>query len=329
VDAPANQGRGLRPLGLGEILDRAVTLCVRNLPLFALIYLVFALPLSVVQYFAAHDQAKSFGALGEILKAQAAGKPYDPSAISKALGNGTGLNPWTGALLAFLFIFSPLPTAALIAAASALYLGTTIDFRSAYRVAFARWLPLLGINVLYLASGLLLYLAVFIVALFLVLGLYFITAQFRAVGIVLDVIVGLAATLAAIGFALVVTLSLQVSYFTCVVEHAPFITAFARGVRRVFVGVGLRRSLLVGAAYFAIVIGISFVTFAGQSIFLGLLGGVVGEISGTAYAALVGIATAAFTTAFIAIFYYDLRVREEGFDLQLATAAPGETLATQ
>jgi hypothetical protein len=72
------------------------------------------------------------------------------------------------------------------------------------------------------------------------------------------------------------------------------------------------------------------VTLAGQSIFLGLLGGIAGEIGGTAYAALVGIATAAFTTAFIAIFYYDLRVREEGFDLQqLAAAEAGETLATQ
>jgi hypothetical protein len=39
------------------------------------------------------------------------------------------------------------------------------------------------------------------------------------------------------------------------------------------------------------------------------------------YATIIEVATAAFTTAFITIFYYDLRVREEALDLQIAAQA--------
>jgi len=74
----------LRPLGLGEMLDRAVTLCVRHFALFSLIFVVYAIPLAVLQYFGTADQAKMFGPLTDILRAQAAGKSIDPNALAKA-----------------------------------------------------------------------------------------------------------------------------------------------------------------------------------------------------------------------------------------------------
>ena len=40
----------LRPLGFGEIFDRAVTLYIRNLVPFATIVIVFVLPISIMQY---------------------------------------------------------------------------------------------------------------------------------------------------------------------------------------------------------------------------------------------------------------------------------------
>jgi hypothetical protein len=48
------------------------------------------------------------------------------------------------------------------------------------------------------------------------------------------------------------------------------------------------------------------------------------------FSTLLSLATAAFVTAFVGIFYFDLRVRGEGFDLQLAagTMEPATVTST-
>jgi hypothetical protein len=112
-----------------------------------------------------------------------------------------------------------------------------------------------------------------------------------------------------------------------VVERANFTSAFATSLKRTFTGIGLKRSLLIGLIFLAISLIISLVTALGEGVIVAL---VHSTVLATIYQTLVRIATAAFTTAFIGIFYLDLRVREEGLDLQLqaqqlgsAVVAPG------
>jgi hypothetical protein len=135
---------------------------------------------------------------------------------------------------------------------------------------------------------------------------------------VIGIVVGAIATILVLAVCLVVALAWQVSYFACVLEQQNFAVAFVSGIQRVFKGVGLQRALLVGLAYVAILIGITLVSGLGETLLIGL---VHSAVAGTVYTTIVRVATAAFTTAFIAIFYYDLRVREEGLDLQLAAQA--------
>jgi hypothetical protein len=144
------------------------------------------------------------------------------------------------------------------------------------------------------------------------------TVAVHALGVAISVALGLVVLVLSLGFAILATLALQLSYFACVVERANAYAAFLSGLRRIARGVGLKRALLVGLAYFAALIGIAAVSGAGQLVCVGLLRSTVaGEIFVTA----VSVATAAFTTAFMTIFYFDLRVREEGLDLQLAAEA--------
>ena len=309
----------LRPLGLGELLDRAVTLCVANFVPLSLLFLVYAIPLGIVQYFATKDVTSVLQAITEALQSQAAGgKSGDPQAIQHALAAAPSLNGWYPALIALMFFGGPLPTAALIEATSALYLGRASTFGDAYRAALGRWLPLIGINLLYLIAGVILYIGVVLALVVLIFGLAFVTAAVHWLGILIAVLIGTVALFAGIGFFIVVTLALQVSYFTCVVEGGGPVTSFGRGIRRVFVGVGLKRSLLVGIAFFAVALAIGIVSAFGEG---ALFAAVHNSAVGVAYSTIVRIATAAFTTAFLAIFYFDLRVREEGLDLQLAASA--------
>ncbi len=317
----------LRPLALGEILDRAVTLCVKYFVPLTTIYVVYLIPLAIVSYFATKDLQQLLQTIGGMLQGSAAsGRPADSHAIARALAAAGPLNGWGLLSILMAGFIAPLPTAALIEATSATYLGRAPSFAQAYRVGLTRWLPLIGINVLYVLAGALLYVALGLAVAFVFFGLAFLTVAMHGVGVALDIAIGLAVALSMFAFIIVVVLAVQVSYFTCVVEGAGVVSAFSRGVSRVFVGVGLRRSLLVAIAFVAIGIGIAMVSLIGESVLVGLLHN---AFAGTVFSAAVRIATAAFTTAFIAIFYFDLRVREEGLDLTLAAdRLPTDSLAT-
>jgi len=306
----------LRPLGLGEVLDRAVTLCVKYFVPFATIYLVYAVPLAVITFFATKDFQTMLQSVTDVMQhAGTTGRPASQTAIMQAFTRGGGFNAWTGVLVVMTLLIGPLPTGALIDATASTYLGRLPTFGQSYRVGLARWVPLIGVNVLYFVAGMLLYLAIVIVAGLIFVALAFLTATAHTLGIAVDVAIGIVAAIFGIALAIVVTLALQVSYFTCVVERSNPIVAFTRGIARVFMGVGLKRSLLIGVAFIAISVAIGIISFAGQAILAGLFRS---GIAGSIYETLVRIATAAFTTAFIGIFYFDLRVREEGLDLTLA-----------
>jgi hypothetical protein len=312
---PTGPGSTLRPLGVGEVLDRAVNLCVKHFVPLTLIFLVYAIPLAVIQYFASKDSTTMLQALVTTLES---GKSADPAAISKQLNAAPGPNVWIFVLLLIRFFIAPLPAAALIVAAAAFYLGRPTSFGDAYRAALPRWPQLVGLNFLYGFAAGFLYLAVAIATFVIVLGVVFLYAASHVTGIVIGIVVGAIATILVLAVCLVVALAWQVSYFACVLEQQNFAVAFVSGIQRVFKGVGLQRALLVGLAYVAILIGITLVSGLGETLLIGL---VHSAVAGTVYTTIVRVATAAFTTAFIAIFYYDLRVREEGLDLQLAAQA--------
>ena len=80
---PAGAAWPLRPLGLGEMLDRAITLTIRNFPLFALIAILYALPQGVLAYYGSEDQAQLFGGFTDALREAAAGKHVDMDAVAQ------------------------------------------------------------------------------------------------------------------------------------------------------------------------------------------------------------------------------------------------------
>jgi hypothetical protein len=321
VNAPG-PGSTLRPLGVGEILDRAVNLCVKHIVPLTIIFLVYAIPLAIVQYLATKDVASQDVAnLLSMLSKSPAGNNAAPPDIGKEL------NGWTAATVLMSLFVGPLPQAALVVAAASFYLGRQTSFADAYRAALPRWLHLLGLNFMYGLAGGFLYFVVIIVMALLGLGIGFLYAVSHVAGIAVGIIIGAVFIVLCLGFFMVAILAYEMSFLACVLERQNLAVAFASGIRRVFAGVGLQRSLLTGSAFVAIFIAIAIVSGVGQTLLIALLRS---SLAGVAYTTLVGIATAAFTTTFIAIFYFDLRVREEGLDLQIAAQAaqPGTQLSS-
>lgn len=320
---PSGPGSSLRPLGLGEVLDRAVNLCVKYFVPLTVIFVVYAIPLAVVQFFATQDFNH---VLQSLVDAMRSGRQGDQStALARELDSMSGVNAWAPLLILMSYFVYPLPAAALIATAAGFYLGKPVTFGEAYQAALSRWLNLIGVNVMYSFAAGFLYLAFVFLIVLLAFGIGFLYSVLPAVGIAIGVILGVLFLVLTIGFVIVATLAFEMSYFGCVLEKQNLAVAFVRGISRVFVGIGLRRSLLVGCAFAAIILGIGIVTAVGEAVIIGFF---KDPVLGTVYTTVVRIATSAFTTAFITIFYFDLRVREEGLDLQLAAQASGSLPST-
>jgi hypothetical protein len=281
-----------------------------------MIWLLFAVPLALFQYFGTEDQTKIYGALADVL--QNASKNSDSDKLLKALQGKPIFNVWTVLTFVWVFLVAPLPRAALMMATSALYLGRKIDVGSAYRTALRRWPNLIGLAILWAICAGTLATFLFFVLFVVIFGLVLVTAALHNVGVVIDIIVGIVATVALIAVALVGVVTYEMGAYACVVEDLGFVPAFVSGIQRVFSQAGFRRALVFGLAYIAITIGISFVAAIGQGVLLGLIRN---QILGMAFTVVVGILTAGFVTGFFSIFYFDLRVRKEGLDLQLAAAA--------
>lgn len=301
----------LRPLGIGEVLDRAVTLCVRLFVPLALVYAAYAIPFGILSLYANGEYLHALATIGDVLQTNRAHRT--PADIGSVLAH-THFGPQYPLLvLASLAIF-PLVQGALIEMLSAGYLGRATSFAQAYRTGLARWLPLVGINLIFLVIGVAVYVVVVIVFALVAFAVVAIARPSPALGIGVGGIVGTAIVFAALAFATLAVLTLYMAYFTCVIEREPAVASFTRAVRRTR-SIRLRRALLFGFAFVAIVFGITIVSFAGTALLAGVLHS---DVANAAYSIVLSVVSAIFSTAVLCVFYFDVRVREEGLDLQMA-----------
>jgi hypothetical protein len=300
----------LRPLSLGELLDRAVTLCVRHALTFALIFLVFIVPFTIVQAFALPDQTAALNQLVEMVRS---GGKVVPQAGARTPLATTFL--WFGAF----WLFSTLSYAALIVATSRAYLEGNASFAPAYRLALRFWPRLIALTLLYFLTFAVVLIAASIVGVAIMAVTMLLSRLLLPLGIVFGVIVGGAFTLGVIALSLVATIAGYLMCYTLMLEGASISGALVRGMQRAFGRGNFLRSLAAGLALSAVSFGFTIlvmaVTFALLALFHSAL---VGQLLG----AFVQAPMIVFFFAFLTLFYYDLRVRNEGFDLHIDAAEP-------
>jgi hypothetical protein len=293
------------------MLDRAVTISVRFFVLFALIYIVFAIPLTLFQYFGTADFAKIFGSFADALAK--AGK--DQSALAKALAIPPVFNAFTVLYFVMAAIVGPLPSAALMWSAAEIYgRGNVPTFAEAYREALRCWLPLIGVTLLWVASALLAYVALVFFVVLVGLAILLLYAVLKVAGVVAAVVGGIATVAAIVVVVSVCLLAAYMAYMAVVVERVGFITAFASGISRVFAR-SLRRSVLVAITLSAVLFAVSMM---GGLIQVLLYGVIRSNALGTAFSAVLNLVAVVFTSVYVAVYYYDIRMRAEGLDLERA-----------
>ncbi|MBV9102324.1 MAG: hypothetical protein JO060_01975 [Candidatus Eremiobacteraeota bacterium] len=309
----------LRPLSIGELLDRAVTLSVRYFPPLALIWVFYIVPLSVLGYLATAESTNIvFVALGQVMR----GSSADPR-VMQQLAAG----PHLGAAFTWYIVVAllgyPLANAALLRSTSEAYLdGHAATLKQAYRDGVRQWLSLIGISLIWLAVGLLLYLAFVLIAVLFAVPLTLLIATAKPIGTTLAIVLGLVAVFAILIAGTLGILAFQIACITQVVEKVGFIRAFTMGLSRV-AGRQRLRSFAYGLSLFAVYVGVWLVSALGQGLVIGLLRS---PVVSSILAAVIGVGFSVVAAALEVNYYYDVRIRNEGFDLERAAAS--EAIAT-
>ncbi len=298
---PATEPAWMRPLSLGELFDRAVTLYVRNFVLFTLIALVLIVPVAILQYFSGlHDSE----ALAQMLATI-----QHPGTIPPAQnGSDTAL---TFGFIATAFVLNAVVLVVISAALGALYRGERPEWSACY----ARALRRAGA----IAAALLCECAVFALVIF--AGAFAIVATFFFAALLVResaplglIAFAAAAVVVLLWFAamLLVYVAFAFAYNAIGMEEASAGSAIARGFSRIFNRSELLRALVMCLALIAIYAGLSVVSMAMASVLetlkLHLLYVVV--------SALVSLVATSFLGILFAVYYFDVRIRREGLDMQ-------------
>lgn len=313
----------LRPLGVGEILDGAVSYMRRDpktvLGISALVATAIAL-LQVVLY-------ASFGNFFDLLVS-------DPSFTNSDVAPDTGLlargiAQVGAATLVFgvvSFLLSVLATGMLTAAMGRAVLGRSVSPAYVWGRARARFWPLLGLTLLVgLIVG-----AVMVAGLGLAIGLGVLVGQ-QSTG--LGVLLGLGLALAGGVITAWLTVQLLLAPVALMLEDVGVTTALRRSYRLVTGAWWRTFGIYILATIIASVVGqVLAVPFALLSGVIGAAGGGSSALGGNPFGLLPSLVTALgtlvsqtvtvpFTAGIVALLYVDRRIRREALDIELARAA--------
>jgi hypothetical protein len=293
----------LRPLGFGEIFDRAVTLYVRNFVPFSLIVLIVMIPNAISQYLMQSQQVANLSA---IFRGASGAKPADPLAVYSSGAFGFAM--------LFLFVFFvvlPFGLNAVALGVARLYTGSTVDVGACYGRAFKRFLPIVGTLFMegLILGGTYVGLAlVMVIGVAITVGIGTLGKPLLIVGVVLSVAIGLAM----LAFLIVMAIALSFAMFAVVIEDRPVFDAIGDGFRRVFSRTEFGRALLFALATFLISMANVILVYA----FMALAVWLHQPWILTLESVIVATAVYAFNTVLFAVYYYDVRIRREGLDLE-------------
>ncbi len=298
----------LRPLGFGEIFDRAVTLYVRNFVPFAAIVLVFVVPLSFLQYFIDRGSQPQLEAIIRVL--QHPGRP--PAQPVPTIFDSPSATALLVATAFLSYALWPFVMNAVAVGVARLYRDRPVEFGACYQAVFRRWLQiagLIGIEFLVLLGW---YAATFVIAFAVVFVIVTLAAGLHGLFLAFGLIGMLFVLFAMLPLLAPLALALAFAMYSAVIEERAVVASLLLGFSRVFNRSEFWRALLFAIAVFAIILGASAM-FGGLALFAGIAHLPALQ---TIIQALPSAVITPFAVVLLAVYYFDVRIRREAFDLQ-------------
>jgi hypothetical protein len=295
----------LRPLTIGELLDRAIAVFVRHAGLFLLALALIAIPPAVIEVILApHGLFAPFAALQQILA-----HPNDPvlvQAIVKRSQAEQAPTLFASFLISLAYVWEL--TAASVIAVD-VFTGTAPSLRRALMIGLSRYLPALVVSLGYIVIAFALIIALFIAMIPLFLLIALIVALSKVLAIIVGSVLALAVVAAFIFFGSIASLSFLIAIVTVSTEDPNPIRAIGSSLRRTFARALLVRSFLVGIALY-------LVRFGGSLLGVGI-GAVLVALTRVESLSIVPVTVMSVlitgvAITFVARYTLDLRMRREG-----------------
>lgn len=307
-------------MGFGEIFDRAVTLYIRNIVPFVAIVLVLVLPTAILEYVMDLNSGSQLADMLRVFQHPGQAGSVNPWAFYNSPG---GLAPLV-ATVVLTYAIWPFALNAVAVGVARLYRGRPVEFRACYERVLRRWTAIVGLLGVELLVFVMWYLATLAVGVLLIVS---VSVVFAAAAKALAIVFGLIVVLIIFGvmlpLLLVLVLAMNFAMYSCVIEGTGVAASLALGFARIFNRGEFWRALLVAIATTAMIFTASML-FSALGMFLAL-------VHLPALQAIVQSLPQALVTPFtvvvLAVYYFDVRIRREAFDLeagleQLTAAQP-------
>jgi hypothetical protein len=321
----AQAALNLRPLSLGEVLDRAFHIYFKNIAAFSAIVAVVFVPSLLISYFESRGLLDFYLNMAQQVIQNPNTTP-DMSRLNSMMPSDT----WVLIQYALLFLGFPFAYGAVVAAVSKAYLGLPISFKESYQYALRRWLSILILIFVWVVAIIVSTFALIIVlAIFFAITIPGLAALGKAsvfFGILFGILM-IAGMLASGGIIIMLYLTAAVSFIAVVIENVDPLQAFGSAFSRIFGGHQFWRGFVLALALLGIDLGASVVGAGGGALLAYVFK------SPALYLILAGMTSlffGPFALVAAAVFYYDIRIRREGYDLQMLAErfAPSATPAT-
>jgi len=314
------QNTELRPLGAGELLDRAVTLFVRRFVPIVIVLAITIVPLFVLQAIATPESAHIFNDMGRILAAAGnAGTTRDPTADLEKLN--AGLLPSIGVALVAALARLLMWSAIVYVVAMAYINGTMPTVSDAYKVGVNCWPAQLLVGIAFSVLGSICLMPLILLYIGILAGVFALTfLHVNPVITIVFLIVGIVILFA--GFALVgsfVYMTYELAAVYVVTEAPNAVAAITAALRRTASRATWWRTVVAGLVILAITQGglLPLLFLSGLLVAVTRIDALYFAVFGTGTVLLDGL-----VAAFVVVYATDMRIRREGLDLVALTHAP-------
>jgi hypothetical protein len=305
------QNAELRPLGAGELLDRAVTIFVRHFVPIVVVIAVTLVPLTILEALSNPHATSTFNDMMTVLSSANGSAASRRAAEDLTLSNRAGF-------LAFAVIFLAVVVrlvmwSALVYVVAAAYAGSRVTLAQAYRIGLSRWFAQIVVGLAFSIIGTVTLIPVFIAYILLVFGVVALVALHQIVlTVIVGVVFGLIVVIAAIILSSWVFMTYLLAAVAVVTERPNPISAISVALSR-GLAPGMKRRTIVGGLVVFVVSEVGSLPLVG----LGFLASGLTHVDAL-YFAIVGggsVLLEGLVAAFVIVFAVDVRTRREGLDL--------------
>jgi hypothetical protein len=312
------QNAELRPLGAGELLDRAVTIFVRRFVPIVVVIALTLVPVTALSAIANPHAGQIFTDFGRMM-----GSLGDPVASQHAAEQLSQSDRTSGFAVAVVFITLVVRLAmwsAIVAVVAGAYSGSRVTVAQAYRIGLQRWLAQVIVALAFGVMGIVALIPAFIAYLLVVIAVAALAAlHFVLATIIVGIVFGLAVLAA---FAIVsawVFMTYELASVAVVTEEPNPVSAISVALRRAFAR-GMKRRTIVGGLVVFAISQIGTLPLIGLAALLAAVthyDGLYFAVFGAGSVLLEGL-----VAAFVVVFAVDVRVRREGLDILAAETPP-------